>query len=88
MANPPFYDTSATSIISTASNWISCSGTNYYQSYEIPRQIVETKKDKLDRVSKEKMLASWKTYDQKDMNIIKIKQMCKPQHKMSYRHKH
>jgi len=95
MAHPPPYDcdTSPTRIFSNCytgsfSSIISESGvititTNYYQNCEPKREIVETKKEKLDRVSKDKMLASHKIYNQKDMNIIKIKQMCKPQHRIS-----
>lgn len=77
-------DTRITSTITICSDGTSYVTTSYYQSYEIPkREIVETKKEKLDRVSKEKMLASHKIYNQKDMNIIKIKQMCKPKHRIS-----
>ena len=56
-------------------------------SYHDRYKKVETKKEKLDRVSKEKMLASWKTYNEKTEHIIKIKQICKPQHKLNYRYK-
>jgi len=101
MADPPFKnrDTSSTQVYcvnDTRSFRVAVTQyglmftTGYTQSFcEIPenRQIVETKKEKLDRTSKEKMLASWKKYDQKDMNVIKIKQMCKPQHRLNYRHK-
>lgn len=59
--------------------------TTTYSQYCEPliREIVETKKEKLDRVSKEKMLSSHKIYNQKTPQIIKIKQMCKPQHRIS-----
>ena len=75
-------DTSPFTITISSSGLISVTG--YVQSWQTPpKEIVETKKEKLDRISKEKMLASHKIYNQKDMNVIKIKQMCKPQHRIS-----
>jgi hypothetical protein len=47
------------------------------------REVVETKKEKADRISKTKMLASWKMYNQKTPTVIKIKQMCKPVHRIT-----
>lgn len=40
----------------------------------------ETKKEKIKRIAKEKMFASWKTYNQKTEKILDIKQICKPRH--------
>lgn len=40
----------------------------------------ETKKEKTKRIAKEKMFASWKTYNQKTEKILDIKQICKPRH--------
>lgn len=42
----------------------------------------ETKKEKIKRVAKEKMFASWKTYNQKTEKILEVKQICKPRHKI------
>lgn len=41
---------------------------------------VETKKERLKRIAKEKMLASWNLFNQETETIIKIKQFCKPRH--------
>jgi len=43
----------------------------------------ETKKEKIKRVAKEKMLASWKTYNQKTEKILEVKQICKPRHNIN-----
>jgi len=45
-------------------------------------QNVETKKERIARIAKYKMLASWKTYNQKTEKIIKMKQICKPRHRL------
>ena len=37
-------------------------------------------KEKIKRIAKEKMFASWKTYNQKTEKILDIKQICKPRH--------
>ena len=102
MAHPPTYDcdtsASPTSVFGNCytgsftarrtQNGTIIIHTHCFTNYEPPRrELVETKKEKLDRTSKEKMLASHRIYDQKDMNVIKLKHACKPQHKMSYRHK-
>jgi len=54
----------------------------YSYRYE-ERKKVETKQEKLDRISKQKALASWKKYDDKNLTIKQISQMCKPVHKIS-----
>lgn len=38
----------------------------------------ETKKERIKRIAKEKMLASWKLHNDVTLTIIKIKQYCKP----------
>lgn len=47
----------------------------------------ETKKQKIARIAKEKMYASWKTFNDKGRNIIQVKQICKPRH-MAFNSKH
>lgn len=65
---------------------IRASGEYYY--YVPAYRKVETKKQRIKRLAKEKMLASWKTYNQKTPYVIDIKQLCKPQHKMIHQIKH
>jgi hypothetical protein len=95
MSRPPFYecDTRPTNIFSSGNvgTYVSATqGSDYYsvsqfvgfeEDYRIP--VVETKKEKLDRISKTKMLASWKKYDDKTPTIKKINQMCKPVHRIT-----
>ncbi len=45
----------------------------------------ETKKEKIARIAKEKMHASWKTQDQISSNLFKLKQLCKPQFRIHLR---
>ncbi len=51
-----------------------------YADVNSPSEKRETKKEKIKRIAKEQMLASWKVYNQKTENIIEIKQFCKPRH--------
>ena len=44
----------------------------------------ETKKEKIKRIAKEKMFASWKTIDRKTETINILKQICKPRHQMKH----
>ena len=46
----------------------------------LSRQKDESKQEKLDRVSLQKMYASWSVYNEKPDNIIVMKQVSKPQH--------
>ena len=74
----------------------SCSSNDYDVSYSynttyIPgisngysKKKEETKKEKIQRVAKEKMLASWKTYNEKTLKIIDVKNLCKPQHRLTH----
>lgn len=48
---------------------------------------VETKKERIKRIAKEKMYASWKTFNQRTPTIIEIIQICKPKH-IAYLKKH
>ena len=43
---------------------------------------VETKQERIKRVAKEKMLASFNLYNKKTLNIIEVIQICKPKHKL------
>jgi len=49
-----------------------------------PQIKKETKKEKVARIAKEKMLASWKTYDEILPNLYKIKQICRPEHRLNH----
>lgn len=71
----------------SASSHVPIDSTNsniHYQNciYFEPKKT-ETKKERLIRISKERMLASWKTHNQKTETIIQVKQFCKPRHKIN-----
>jgi hypothetical protein len=54
-------------------------------SYEVKKKFAaEPKKEKIKRVAKEKMYASWKTIDRKTETINIVKQICKPRHQMAH----
>jgi hypothetical protein len=55
----------------------------YYEDCD-STQYHETKKQRITRIAKEKMFASWKTHNQKTEKINKIIQVCKPKHKLSH----
>jgi hypothetical protein len=44
----------------------------------------ETKKERVKRVAKERMYASWNSYNDKTETIKEIKQLCKPRHKVNF----
>lgn len=48
------------------------------------KKVVETKKQRVARIAKEKMLASWKKENFKTDKIKQVIQVCKPQHKLNY----
>lgn len=55
------------------------SNTSYSSCYNSSSRISaikETKKEKRDRISKEKMLASWKVYNDKTTTVIQILGFC------------
>lgn len=54
---------------------------DFKPNYSVKKQ--ETKKEKIKRVAKEKMFASWKTYNQKTEKILEVKQICKPRHNIN-----
>jgi len=58
-----------------------------YSDIYIPEtKKVETKKEKTQRIAKEKMYASWKSHNQnkpEERKVIQIKQICKPRHRIS-----
>ncbi len=51
---------------------------------EINKRQPETKKERIIRISKERMYASWKTYIDKTETIKEIKQLCRPAHRINY----
>jgi hypothetical protein len=57
---------------------------SFESEYRFPVRKIETKKERIKRIATEKMLASWKTFNEKTKTIIKIKQVCKPKHKLSH----
>ena len=58
--------------------------TRWYQASVATVKKTESKKDKIRRIAKAKMFASWKTYDQKNRYVIQVKQLCKPQHRVNH----
>lgn len=90
MSRPPFseYDTGVNitqvfSACDTSATTIYNVGSYYSNQQEFEYKKPETKKEKLDRISKTKMLASWKKYDEKTPTVKQIKQMCKPVHRVT-----
>ena len=65
---------------------IVCTVVDYYpisgERYVVKK--VETRKEKLQRLSKQKMFASWSLYNQKEEKVFEIKQFCKPRHQMKF----
>ena len=62
-----------------------------YYSYQtsvnvgaIKKRFVETKKQRIARIAKEKMLASWKKEQFKTDKIKQVIQFCKPQHRVNH----
>ena len=54
-------------------------------SREVKKKLAEEpKKEKIKRIAKEKMYASWKTIDRKTETINIVKQICKPRHQMRH----
>lgn len=78
------YDTSATRITTgyNGGDWYGDyydnSGTTGYSGY------VESDQKRRDRISLEKLLASQKVYNDRTPTVKVIKQMCKPQHRISH----
>lgn len=61
------------------------SGLSYSGSFTSVSNIeAETKEQKVLRIAREKMYASWKMYNQKTEKIPKIIQVCKPRHRLSF----
>lgn len=64
-------------------------GENYYgRSFGAERltkkEKPESKKQRRDRISKEKMYASWSAYNLRTFSIKELKQICKPRHILNY----
>ena len=57
---------------------------DYFDSYRTIKQEEETEKEKIARIAKEKMYASWKTYNDRTTTIKDVKQICKPRHRVNY----
>ena len=57
--------------------------TRYFQKSVSKKIKKESKKERILRVSKEKMKASWKTFNQRAEKIIQVKQICKPMHRIN-----
>ncbi len=51
---------------------------------ETKKQVVETKKQRIARIAKEKMLASWKKEQFKTDKIKQVIQVYKPQHRLNH----
>ena len=54
------------------------------------KQQKETKKEKIARLAKEKMYASWKTRDQLEPDkpkVFQLRQICKPRHRINFIHR-
>jgi hypothetical protein len=47
-------------------------------------KFIETKKQRIERLAREKMFASWKVHNDKTMTIKEVIQICKPQHKLNH----
>lgn len=75
--------------ITITGNEVYASGTGYMgnttyriRSYTSTQPVKkETKKERIARVAKEKMYASWKMFNQKTLGIIQVKQFAKPRHR-------
>lgn len=57
-------------------------------NYSITERKIETKKERRDRISKEKMHASWQLFNQKSQNVKEVIQICKPRHRLPYLTRH
>jgi len=44
----------------------------------------ETKEERIARIAKKKMLASWDLYNEKSFRIKKVIQICKPKHRLNH----
>lgn len=72
----PYYNTSI-DITNTYST--TCVGVSF--TYPFLKKV-ETKKERIERIAKENMLASHKTYNQKTPTVKQTKQICKPIHRI------
>lgn len=53
-------------------------------------QKEETRKEKIARLAKEKMHASWKVRDQREPDkpkVFQLRQICKPRHRVNFIHR-
>jgi hypothetical protein len=72
----PYYITSIDTTSTYSTTWF---GRGF--TYPLPKKI-ETKKQRIARIAKENMLASYKTYNQKTVTVRQIRQVCKPIHRI------
>lgn len=81
----PVFDTYITPLNPFAGT-ISAAGSSICVRLSTPKSNPkpETKKEKIARIAKEKMYASWKTFQQNHISIIQVKQICKPRHKLTH----
>jgi len=89
-----YYDGTPTSptligneVSACGSHWVDNNTRRYYYVNNTPKskQIVESKEEKTIRISREKMFASWRIHDEVKVSQIKIKQFCKPKHRLMAR---
>lgn len=61
------------------------SGYYWQRSVQVEtRPKPETKKQRIARVAKERMLSSWNKHHDKTMTIKKVIQVCKPNHRINH----
>jgi len=75
-----FIETYYSDITQTNFNNTQSNGTICYSTIK-----KETKKQRISRIAKEKMLSSWNSFNQKTLNIKEIKQICKPKNNIGLR---
>ena len=81
----PYYSYGVTTQTNIGSSGtVSTSASYFGDNIEIQKEKPESKKQKKDRVSKEKMLASWQLFNQKPLNVKEVKQICKPRHVLNH----
>jgi hypothetical protein len=84
MAPSTSYDVTQISTVGTPTNQTGFGLSRYVSNYNYVSKKVETKRERIKRVAKERMYASWKTYNDKTETIKEIKQICRPQHKLNH----
>lgn len=80
---PSYLDTTLTPVTLSYNSTATYANSYYNDCYYVPKKV-ETKKEKQARLAKEKMHASWKTYNEVKPKIFEIKQICKPRHRLNH----